>query len=74
MILKNGPVDGRFYIDGVQQNAYQLVEYNGDYYFIGDGHIIVKNTSVYLTKEYVYGTELREGKYEFDSTGKLIVG
>ncbi len=73
MILKNGPVDGRFYIDGVQQNAYQLVKYDGNYYFVGDGNSIVKNSSVYLTKEYVYGTGLREGKYEFDSTGKMIL-
>ena len=73
MILKNGPVGNKFYINSVQQNAYQLVQYEGNYYFIGDGHLLVMDTTIYLTKEYVYGTGLAAGKYYFDTTGKLVI-
>jgi len=73
MILKDGPVGDKFYIKGVQQKAYQLVEWNGDYYFISDGNMLAKDCTIYLTMEYVYGTGLAAGKYTFDSTGKMIL-
>ena len=73
MILKNGPVDGKFYINGVAQNAYQLVEFEGYYYFIGDGHRIVKDCTIYLNNEFIYITGLQAGYYSFDSEGRLIL-
>ena len=73
MILKNGPVDNRFYINGVQQNAYQLVQFEGNYYFIGDGNLLAMNCELYLSQAYVYGTGLEVGRYSFDSTGKMIL-
>ena len=72
MILKNGPVGNKFYVNNLQLKAYQLVEWNGDYYFIGDGNLLVMNKSIYLSKEYVYGTDLSAGYYDFDANGKLI--
>ena len=73
MVVKNGPVDGRFYINGVRQNAYQLIEWEGDYYFVNDGSYLAKDCKVYLSKEFVYGTGLTVGYYNFDSNGKLII-
>ena len=71
--VKNGPqADGYFYIDNVRQNEYQLVEYEGDYYFINDGHKIAKNVNLYLRDSFVAGTDLAPGYYAFDADGKLI--
>ena len=72
MILRNGPVGDRFYINGIAQNAYQLLEYEGNYYFVGDGHRIAKNCTLYMSEAYVYGTGLRPGNYDFDANGRLI--
>ena len=73
MILKNGPVGDSFYVDGVMQNAYQLLEFEGYYYFVGDGHRIVRSCTIYLSNEYVYGTGLKAGYYTFDANGRLIL-
>ena len=76
MILKNGPVGDFFYINGVKQLAYKLVEYNGDFYYISDGHKLAKNVTVYLNKAleghtYPDGTPLQKGNYDFDADGKM---
>ena len=43
------PVAGFFYLDGVRQNCYQLIEFNGDYYFINDGHkLLRKQTDMHI--------------------------
>ena len=73
MVVKNGPVDDKFYINGVAQNAYQIVEYEGYYYFISDGHRIAKNCTIYLTNEFAYQAGLPAGYYTFDSEGRLIL-
>ena len=74
LIVKNGPqADGFFYLNGVRQNCYQLVEYEGDYYFINDGHKYAKNARIYLSQQFVEGTPFPVGYYEFDGDGKLIV-
>ena len=72
--LKNGPQeDGYFYINGVKQSCYQLVEYEGHYYFINDGHRIAKNAKIYLSGKFIEGTDLVSGYYEFDAEGKMIL-
>ena len=72
LILKNGPdADGFFYLDGVLQNAYKLVEFEGDYYFISDGHKYAKNTTLYLGEQFTKGTGFEPGYFTFDSEGKL---
>ncbi len=74
MIIKNGPQpDGFFYVNGVRQNCYQLVEYEGSWYFIDDGHKIAKNKRIYLSAQFVEGTPFAVGYYEFDAEGRLIV-
>ena len=72
MILLNGPVGDYFYKDNVRLKAYQLVEFEGDYYFINDGHKIAKNKRIYLSERFVEGTDLKVGYYEFDAEGKMV--
>lgn len=72
MLLKNGPIDGYFYKNGVKQQAYQLVEFEGNYYYISDGHKLAMNTRLYLNKV-LEGTGLSAGYYEFDAEGKMIL-
>ncbi|MBO5402309.1 MAG: phosphodiester glycosidase family protein [Clostridia bacterium] len=77
--LKHGVVDGYLYINDVRQLAYQLVELDGDYYFINDGHKIAVNTKIYLSERFVEGktfadgTAIPVGYYEFDADGKMII-
>ena len=73
IIRKNGPqADGYFYRNGVRLNAYQIVEYEGDYYFIYDSHKYAKSRTLYLSAQFVEGTDLTVGYYEFDADGKII--
>ena len=76
--LKNGVVGDYLYIDDVKQVRYQLVEFEGDYYFINDGDKVAKNTKLYLSERFVEGktfadgTAIQPGLYEFDADGKMI--
>ena len=78
MIIKNGPVGDYFYINDVMQKAYRLVEYQGEYYFINDGHKIAKNIRIYLNASFVAGKTYSDGSmvevgyHYFDETGKMI--
>ena len=77
--LKNGVIDDFLYINDVKQLAYQLVEFEGDFYFVNDGHKIAKNTKIYLSERFVEGKTFDDGAsiavgyYEFDENGKMIV-
>ena len=74
MVIKNGPQeDGTFYINNVQQKCYQLVEFEGNYYFINDGHKIAKNRILYLSDRFLVGTDLKIGNFHFDAEGKMVV-
>ncbi len=73
MVFLNGPVGDYFYKDNVRLKAYQLVEFEGNYYFINDSHKLAKNTKLYMSQRFVEGTDLKVGWYEFDADGKLII-
>ena len=74
MVIKNGPqADGTFYLNNVQQKCYQLIEFEGYYYFINDGHKIAKNKTLYLSDKFLGGTDLSAGRYSFDEEGKMIL-
>ena len=74
MILKNGAMDdGYFYINGEKQLAYQLIEFEGDYYFISDYNKYVVSKKVYLSSKHLEGTGLKPGYYTFGADGKLII-
>ena len=74
-----GVYKDRLYVDGLQQNAYQLLFVNGAYYFVNDGHKIAKNITLYLSERFVSGMTfpdgrpIQVGKYEFDAEGKMII-
>ena len=72
MVLRNGPYNGFFYKNGEKLLAYQLVEFEGNYYYISDGHKLAVNTRLYLNKV-LEGTGLPAGYYEFDADGKMII-
>ncbi len=79
MIMREGVVGNYVYKNNVQQKAYQLVEVDGDFYFIGDRHEIIKDRKVYLSEEkingltYADGTPILAGSYDFDENGKMII-
>ena len=77
---KHGIYDDRVYINDVLQKAFQLVEFEGNFYFINDGNNrIAKNTKLYLSETYVKGKFFPDGRaitagtYEFDAEGKMII-
>ena len=72
MMFLNGPVGDYFYKDNERLKAYQLVEFEGDYYFINNSHKLAKNTRLYMSERFVEGTDLKVGYYEFDTDGKMI--
>ncbi len=80
MIVKHGLIGNCIYINGVLQHAYQLVEFEGDFYFINNGkNEIARNTKLYLSKQFVEGktfangTPVAEGFYDFDADGKMVI-
>ena len=79
MIILDGIVGNKVYKNNVQLKAYQLVEIDGDLYYVADRHEIVKDKKVYIKAErvegftYPDGTPLTEGYYEFDENGKMII-
>ena len=73
MVILNGPVGDYFYENNVRLKAYQLVEFEGDYYFINDSHKLAKNKRIYLSERFVEGTDLKVGYYNFDEDGKLVI-
>ena len=74
MVVKNGPnEDGYFYLDGVKQRAYQIVEFEGDYYYIGDYNKYLVNQRVFITESMLEGTTFTAGYYTFGPDGKMIL-
>ncbi len=79
MILFSGIVDDYAYVSGVKMMAYQLVEINGNFYYVGDCNKIVKSKRLYVTTErangltFADGTPIPAGWYEFDADGKMIL-
>ena len=71
--VKNGVIDGFLYINDVKQTAYQLVEFEGAYYFISDYHKIAVDVRLYMTAQVLEGTDLKPGYYQFGADGKMII-
>ena len=71
MIILNGVVDGKYYINGIQQKTWEFFEWNGNYYF-NEYYQVATNKVVYLREEFVSGTSFEEWYYYFDSEGKLV--
>ena len=77
--LLNGAYEDYFYLNGARQKRYQLVEYNGDFYFVNDGDKIAKNVKLYLSEKFISGKtfadgrEMKVGYYEFGADGKMVI-
>ena len=72
--LRNGPqFDGYFYLNNERLNAYQLVEHEGEWYYIASGNKYARDTRCYLSSAIVAGTDIPAGYYDFDFEGRLIV-
>ena len=74
MVIKNGPdADGYFYLNGVKQLAYQLIEFEGSYYYISNYHKYTVNKTVYLAKDVLTGTDFQPGYFTFGEDGKMVI-
>ena len=73
MILNHGVVGDYLYINGVQQKAYQLVEFEGSYYFVNDYNKVLKNAKIDLGEKFTSQYGIAAGRYEFDADGKMII-
>ena len=71
MLVRNGVYGDYFYLNNVRQEAYQLIQFEGNYYFITDGHKVAKNCSVYLGSS-ATKAGLTPGYYDFDTDGRMI--
>ncbi len=71
LILKNGIVDGAYYIDGIKQANIGLVQVDGDYYYVkGNGNLATGRYSISASKSNGFGFV---GYYDFAEDGKLIL-
>ncbi|MBQ7965947.1 MAG: phosphodiester glycosidase family protein [Ruminococcus sp.] len=79
MVILNGVVGEYYYVNGIVQKAWQLVEFEGDYYFINDYNKLARNGKLYLSEKYVSGftypngDPMQPGLYEFDKDGKMVI-
>lgn len=67
--LKNGIVDGYYYVNDVKTQA-GLVKIDGDYYYIRSGGRVATSCEYYCT--YNMTAEVPVGMYKFDADGKMI--
>ena len=78
MVILNGVIDGYMYINNERVNRYALIEYNGDYYYVGDGRKVVTNKKWWLTaadvagKTWPDGCMIDVGYHYFDADGKMV--
>ena len=78
-IIKQGLIGDYFYINNAQVKGNTIVEYEGNFYYVGAGHKVAKSTNLYFTDEYVDGhfyadgTPLQAGRYYIDAEGKFII-
>ena len=77
MVYRQGPnADGYFYRANQKVRAYELCEYNGDYYLVAENNKFVKSATRRIQAGWLK-TEAVEniapGSYEFDADGKMIL-
>ena len=78
MVILNGVVDGKYYINGIAQTGWKLIEWEGNYYF-NEYYNVAQSKRVYLSQVFVEGftypngDPLKVGYYDFDAEGKMIL-
>ena len=77
MVILNGVVGDYYYVNGIVQKGWYLVEWEGNFYF-NEYYNVAKNKSVYLSEVFVEGHTYPNGEpmlpgyYNFDEEGKMI--
>ena len=77
--LYTGPYEDYFYIGGARVKKTGIIEHNGDFYYVGSGYKLAKNTSLYFAEDLVDGhyfadgIPMHVGRYEIDADGKFII-
>ena len=71
--LLEGPYNDYFYKDGVKQKCFQLVQFEGNYYFINNGNKIAKNIKLHIGAKFLEGTDFIPGVFEFDAEGRMVL-
>ena len=78
MVIKNGVIDGFMYINNRRIERYALIEFEGNFYYVGDYRKVVTNKKMWLTAEDIAGKTwpdgcmLEVGYHYFDETGRLV--
>ena len=76
MVIRNGLVDGVYYVNNLRTPYYGLIEQDGFFYYINDGAKPVAGRDYYITKtndlEY-NGEPIKKGTYTFDAEGKMVI-
>ena len=73
MQTKNGPwTDGYFYDHNVKVNAYKLVAFEGNWYYICEYNKYAVNATRNLSADVVAGTPFTAGQYQFGEDGAMI--
>ena len=69
MVLKNGVIDGYYYVNGAIAKGAGVVEYDNGYYYINSSGQVVTGAK-YVTEEKANGL-LSVGIHDFGEDGKL---
>ena len=77
MIMRNGLINGVYYVNNVKTPYAGLIESNGYYYYISDNARPVANKTYFITKlndvTYPDGTPIAKGSYDFDEEGRMVM-
>lgn len=77
MIVKNGLVDGYYYVNGVKKPYAGLINQDGSFFYINDNAKPVAGKSYYITKTndltFSNGNPIPKGTYEFGEDGKMKI-
>ena len=77
MVVKNGLVDGIYYVNSVKVPYAGLIKQDGYYYYINDNAKPVADKTYYITRlndlTYEDGTAIQKGSYYFDEEGRMQI-
>jgi hypothetical protein len=78
MIVKEGLIDGVYYVHGVKVPYAGLIYQDGYYYYINTNANPVADRSYYISRlnglTWEDGTPITKGTYIFDAEGRMIIG
>jgi len=72
IILKEGIIDGYYYERGTVVKGKGVIDYQGDYYYIGQKGQVYANGTLFLSASVTNGL-IPAGKYTFDKNGVIVM-